>query len=292
MPQFVYVLSNSSMPGLVKVGKTTTSPSQRMSELHTTGVPTPFELELSLEVPDCSMAENELHRALGQYRVSSGREFFRVTVREAIVIAIKALDECAVAQAKKTHGIEELILAADADRRLRLAQRSIRDAETAHRKREQAWELAPLVMERRQALQDLTSLGTQPSDETSGGIAWYLMWCFIPIPVGAIVWAGAFGQLPQKYESLQILCIALLIAGFVAFLKIRRAHAEYERSIQPWLLLRNRRSLVEEKLSSRGWRDFDAAEKFVTCHAVGEKAANAQALNCLTPFLGRQARST
>lgn len=50
MGSFVYVLTNPSMPGLVKVGKTTTSPGQRMAELHTTGVPTAFELEFCAEV--------------------------------------------------------------------------------------------------------------------------------------------------------------------------------------------------------------------------------------------------
>ena len=36
---YVYILTNPSMPGLVKVGKTTNTPNQRMSELHSTGVP-------------------------------------------------------------------------------------------------------------------------------------------------------------------------------------------------------------------------------------------------------------
>ena len=49
---YVYILTNPSMPGLVKVGKTTTTPNQRMSELHSTGVPTPFELEFSISVND------------------------------------------------------------------------------------------------------------------------------------------------------------------------------------------------------------------------------------------------
>jgi hypothetical protein len=40
---YLYVLVNSSMPGLVKVGKTARSPTQRADELSgVTGVATPF----------------------------------------------------------------------------------------------------------------------------------------------------------------------------------------------------------------------------------------------------------
>lgn len=42
--EIVYVLTNPSMPGLVKIGKTTQKEvSERMTQLYTTGVPTPFE---------------------------------------------------------------------------------------------------------------------------------------------------------------------------------------------------------------------------------------------------------
>ena len=38
MSEYIYILSNPSMPNLIKVGKTTKHPSKRMSELHSTGV--------------------------------------------------------------------------------------------------------------------------------------------------------------------------------------------------------------------------------------------------------------
>lgn len=40
----VFVLTNSSMPGLVKIGETTNAANQRMAELHSIGGPTPFIL--------------------------------------------------------------------------------------------------------------------------------------------------------------------------------------------------------------------------------------------------------
>lgn len=55
--QIVYVLTNSAMPGLVKIGKTTRNDlSSRMSELFSTGVPVPFDCVYACEVDDCSLS--------------------------------------------------------------------------------------------------------------------------------------------------------------------------------------------------------------------------------------------
>lgn len=69
MTEYVYLLSNESMPGLVKVGRTVNHPSQRMAELDSTGVPTPFELELSIGVSDSTTCERIAHHALREFRV-------------------------------------------------------------------------------------------------------------------------------------------------------------------------------------------------------------------------------
>jgi hypothetical protein len=91
--EYVYILSNPSMPGLVKVGKTTTAPSQRMRELHSTGVPTPFETELTVEVANCDASERAAHRPLDAHRVSANREFFKVSPRNAIEAILPILGE-------------------------------------------------------------------------------------------------------------------------------------------------------------------------------------------------------
>ena len=91
---YVYLLTNPSMPGLVKVGCTDRSPSERISELSSaTGVPTPFTLEFSISVPDHIATEQELHSILGTERVSDSREFFRVSVEKAkALLCAKLLD--------------------------------------------------------------------------------------------------------------------------------------------------------------------------------------------------------
>lgn len=80
---YVYILTNPSMPGLVKIGKTTRDVEQRAIELYQTGVPEPFEVSHYVYSPNCSELEDMTHKVMAKERVSSGREFFRYTEIEA-----------------------------------------------------------------------------------------------------------------------------------------------------------------------------------------------------------------
>ena len=56
---YLYVLANSSIPGLVKIGKTTRLPSERADELsRVTGVATPFIVVYEDYFDDCAAAES------------------------------------------------------------------------------------------------------------------------------------------------------------------------------------------------------------------------------------------
>lgn len=91
--EIVYVLSNSAMPGIVKIGKTTQADVQlRMNQLYTTGVPVPFECVYAIEVDDCSKVESALHIAFGPSRINPNREFFKIEAEQAIAI-LKLLDQ-------------------------------------------------------------------------------------------------------------------------------------------------------------------------------------------------------
>lgn len=85
----VYVLSNSSMPGLVKIGMTTReSIDTRMKELYSTGVPVPFDCVYACEVKvsDCAKIEKALHKAFEPNRINANREFFRIDATQATAI--------------------------------------------------------------------------------------------------------------------------------------------------------------------------------------------------------------
>lgn len=87
-PGYLYILSNESMPGMVKIGRTERQPEVRSQELRTTGVPQPFKLEHFVFVDDCVSAELEIHVLLEHkgFRTSPDREFFGIPVAEAIEV--------------------------------------------------------------------------------------------------------------------------------------------------------------------------------------------------------------
>lgn len=88
---FIYVAKNSSMTGLLKIGRTEKIPTARLEELFTTGVPEPFEVAYYALVQDSKAAEKAVHRLLSRYRHKKSREFFAIGVGAAIR-AIQAVE--------------------------------------------------------------------------------------------------------------------------------------------------------------------------------------------------------
>lgn len=85
----VYVLTNPSMPGLVKIGMTTRDNlDTRMRELYGTGVPVPFECAYACKVKtsDCTKIEKALHTAFAPNRINANREFFQIKPEQAKAI--------------------------------------------------------------------------------------------------------------------------------------------------------------------------------------------------------------
>lgn len=80
----VYLLTNSAMPGLVKIGRTSLmSVRQRVSRLYSTGVPVPFECVYAARVGDEVEVEHRLHHEFRHLRVNPNREFFEMDIEQA-----------------------------------------------------------------------------------------------------------------------------------------------------------------------------------------------------------------
>lgn len=92
MDGWVYVLSNKSMPGLVKIGFSLKDPQLRASELFQTGTPTPFVVQYSAYVKNAQSVEFATHKHLNSYRINRNREFFRCEVWDAVK-AIESLSK-------------------------------------------------------------------------------------------------------------------------------------------------------------------------------------------------------
>lgn len=86
---YIYALINASLDGLVKIGRTSRNPENRVNEISSaTGVPTPFILIYQEYFEDCFTAESVIHHHLENknLRVNTNREFFSITVNDAIEV--------------------------------------------------------------------------------------------------------------------------------------------------------------------------------------------------------------
>jgi hypothetical protein len=84
MQGFVYLLLNPAFPKLLKIGRTVNDPHLRANELSTTGTPDKFLLLHSVFTKDCILLEELLHQHFDNKRYNKNREFFEVSVAEAI----------------------------------------------------------------------------------------------------------------------------------------------------------------------------------------------------------------
>jgi len=90
----IYILTNPSMDGLVKIGRTDQKLEERLSQLYNTSVPFPFECYYACKVEDALDVEKRLHYAFHDLRVNNKREFFKISPdRVETILQTLALEE-------------------------------------------------------------------------------------------------------------------------------------------------------------------------------------------------------
>jgi hypothetical protein len=81
---WLYVLTNPTMPGYVKIGFTGITPETRAEQLSkSTGVALPFDVAWAFHCYNAEQLEKEVHRHLDGQRIAGNREFFDISVNEA-----------------------------------------------------------------------------------------------------------------------------------------------------------------------------------------------------------------
>lgn len=82
--QWVYVLSNPTSPGILKIGYTSLTPDERAKQIsNATGVALPYKVEWAFKCFDGEQLEGEVHNKLSEYRINNQREFFQIELDEA-----------------------------------------------------------------------------------------------------------------------------------------------------------------------------------------------------------------
>ena len=82
--QWVYILSNPTQPGLLKIGYTKKLPEERAKQISSaTGVALPYKVEWAYQCFNGEMVEREVHHKLKAQRINSSKEFFQISLEEA-----------------------------------------------------------------------------------------------------------------------------------------------------------------------------------------------------------------
>lgn len=81
---YVYILTNQSWPGVLKIGFTTSEPEKRLSEINNAGSLVDWELGYFFQCKRPYDLEQALHRHLDYCRSRSNREFFEIDMENAI----------------------------------------------------------------------------------------------------------------------------------------------------------------------------------------------------------------
>ena len=93
---YIYILSNVSFDiNIYKIGLTTNSVKQRISELNTTGVPTPYKAEKIFHIEERYLAsvERSAHKKLIKNDLHHGKEFFKAEISVCVEAVQDAIYE-------------------------------------------------------------------------------------------------------------------------------------------------------------------------------------------------------
>ena len=122
---FVYIMTNDSMPGIIKVGMSTKVPTERAKELEDTGLPMSYVVQYYAFFDDMRQAEKKAHNELSKYHYN--KEFFKTDVG----IAIYCIENTGV-PFKKLHSKP------DNDRKAEEFKQQIEEAEEHKQQQEKA----------------------------------------------------------------------------------------------------------------------------------------------------------
>jgi uncharacterized C2H2 Zn-finger protein len=85
---YVYCFSNESMPGILKIGMTTRTPTKRLNDANASSTwkpPTDYKIEFAKYVSEPLKTEKQIHTELSLFvdRINPNREFFKISIEEA-----------------------------------------------------------------------------------------------------------------------------------------------------------------------------------------------------------------
>jgi hypothetical protein len=221
---YIYILTNPSLSGMVKVGMTAKHPQERADELHSTGVPTPYEVAAMWPVPldELRSWEQKAHNALGKYRVARNREFFSIEADRAIKllsVVIPSIEEIRVLQEREAQKRKR-----QAQLRERARQAEIQ-RDNATRRRQKEDRLAALERElgpKRARMAELEKILSSPERSMAVATSLVQRLLFLPlrypwIVIPPVVFFLCKGDLTDRIVLALLAPLGVVIGGIFLF---------------------------------------------------------------------------
>jgi hypothetical protein len=274
MSEYLYVAVNKSMPGLLKVGYTTRTPSDRLVELHSTGVPTPFRFVLVLRVSDGAAAERLVHKALGKYRINRSREFFKTRAVTAVPIVLNVLESYEVDwyYTPRNQRIGDL----DS-----LSEEQLRE-EIENKRKQTAIELADverqissLDVELSSLRSERSKLGNEPAPFRNRFLVGFAFCVWCPVPIGWLLWLpGVAWTFDAKRQDMGVACLLIIAISWIAWYLGHDSEKRHDLLMRPFVsidkkaadaksrravLVKRKTQLLERKIQCGGNQKSDIA---------------------------------
>lgn len=209
----MYILTNSSLPGMVKIGMTTGSPHARAVQLSTTGVPDSFKVFGFVKVSDPRDVEQRMHKKLFKQRVSNKREFFKINPQFALDVLETVSGESEVMRREKAIRLEK-----------ENQERIEKEKKNAHEtKMRNEWTLYFNILDKRSGRGALIKIS-----EYIGNAGWAMFWV-----------ALAFFYFKKKDTGLIVFGISLAVGSISLFFdKLATNERERLRSVANSMMVR------------------------------------------------------
>jgi hypothetical protein len=222
---FIYVLSNESMPGLLKVGLTENSVRQRIRELSgSTGVPTEFKLEKAFEIDAHLLfrVEQTIHRNLKDAGFHHQKEFFKVSLTQCTTFTEDVI--------LRITGVTAPELVGEASRRSK-TKKAKEQWETSERTRRENL-LAETNRQISKRREDWLASQRTPSHQKIEEPWYEPIFSFLSIAIGVagvLFMLYAFGAILSEFLGVALTVVLIVGAGFWIYLKEQNTHDSHER---------------------------------------------------------------
>ena len=167
------------------------------------------------------------HRAIDSYRVAKNREFFCISIEDALKIILPAIGRFEVYTAKQTYEVRSIVQEL-------VYKRAIKEERELEERKSKEAIKKELEIKLIVAQENLKKLGEPPIKPQVSGKIEFLASMYDPLPFGWIAWATLIISFFNGKWPIFIISGIIIFFGFLANEKSKELESQYKRKIIPF----------------------------------------------------------